>query len=358
MRTVSGPRMRSCPEDFVVDEIPLYPPTGTGSHTFVRVEKRGRTTEEVARALARAAGVSPSEVGYAGRKDRHALARQWFSVPGLDVERALALVLVDARVLEAARHAHKLRTGHLRANAFDLRLRGVEAEAADRARARLAVVMARGLPNRFGAQRYGARGDNVERGRAVLTGRLRMRDRRAARFLVSALQAAVFDEALARRTQPLDAVETGDVAEVVATGGLFRVEQPEAEGPRAAAFEISATGPILGGRTVEPFGEPAARERAAGADFGIDPDLVRRPPPGLRIRGARRPVRVAVREAGLEHAGDVLRLRFVLPPGSYATVFVEEVVGSVADLGGPDDGAGGVGLPSGHSSVPRCEEAP
>jgi tRNA pseudouridine13 synthase len=358
MNPAPAPRMRARPEDFVVDEIPLYPPSGTGAHTFVRVEKRGRTTEEVARALARAAGVPPSEVGYAGRKDRHAVTRQWFSVPGLDVERALGLALVDARVLEAARHPHKLRTGHLRANAFDLRLRGVEAEAAARARARLAGVVERGLSNRFGAQRYGASGDNVERGRAVLTGRLRLRDRRAARFLVSALQAAIFDEALARRTQPLDAVEAGDVAEVVATGGQFRVEQPEVEGLRAAAFEISATGPILGGRTLEPFGEPAARERAAGADFGIEPDLVRRPPPGLRIRGARRPVRVAVREVELEHSGDVLRLRFVLPPGSYATVFVEEVVGSVADVGGADDGAGGAGLPSGRSSIPRCEEAP
>jgi tRNA pseudouridine13 synthase len=77
------------PEDFVVDEIPLYPPSGEGEHTFVRVEKRLRNTEGVRRELARLAGVRPAEVGYAGRKDRVAIARQWFSVPRLDPERAL-----------------------------------------------------------------------------------------------------------------------------------------------------------------------------------------------------------------------------------------------------------------------------
>ncbi len=77
-------RLRSVPEDFRVEEIPLYCPTGEGDHTFVCVEKRLRTTEDVARALARIAGARARDVGYAGRKDRDAVATQWFSVPGLD----------------------------------------------------------------------------------------------------------------------------------------------------------------------------------------------------------------------------------------------------------------------------------
>ena len=314
------------PEDFVVDEIPLYAPSGAGGHTFVRVEKRDATTEEIARALARAAGVAPRDVGYAGRKDRRAVTRQWFSVPSLDPEAALALALPRARVLEAARHPHKLRTGHLRGNAFEVTLRGLGAATLARARSRLAGFAERGFPNRYGAQRFGREGDNAERGAALLAGRERMRDRRAARFLVSAFQSAVFNEVLARRPLPLDAVEVGDVARVEASGGLFLVEDLAREAPRAAAFEISATGPIVGDRELAPQGEPARREHAVLVAFGIDPDAPLVPPPGVSLRGARRSLRARVEDARIEAAGDLVRLCFRLGAGSYATVLIEELL--------------------------------
>jgi tRNA pseudouridine13 synthase len=335
-------RIRESPEDFAVDEIPLYAPRGEGAHTFVRIEKRDATTEQVAAALARAAGVASREVGYAGRKDRRAIARQWFSVPGLDPARALALELPGARPLEAVRHPHKLRTGQLRGNAFAIAVRGVDAATARRSRECLAVVERVGLPNRFGRQRFGREGDNAERARALLAGGLGaagsgVRDRRAARFLLSALQAAVFNEVLARRPLALDEVEAGDVAQVVASGGLFVVEDAAREGPRAASFEISATGPIFGlgrVREREPRGRPAAREREVLDAMGI---AARAPLPGLRLPGARRPLRVPVGAAVAEHTGDVLRLRFELPPGSYATVLLEELLeGRVEDAGADD----------------------
>jgi tRNA pseudouridine13 synthase len=119
-------RLRSEPEDFRVDEIPLYAASGEGGHTFVRVEKRLRNTEELARELARAAGARPADVGYAGRKDRVAVTTQWFSVPGLAPEAALALELHGARVIEAHRHPHKLRTGQLRGNRFEIVARVAE----------------------------------------------------------------------------------------------------------------------------------------------------------------------------------------------------------------------------------------
>lgn len=329
-------RLRASLDDFEVEEIPLYEPSGEGSHTFVWVEKRGRTTEELARELARAAGVAPRDVGYAGRKDRHAVTRQWLSVPGLDPERALALALRDARVLRARRHPHKLRTAQLAGNRFALVVRELDAGALARAGARLATLVARGLPNRFGEQRYGAAGDNVARGRAVLQGGARPRDRREARFLVSALQAAVFDEVLRARPLPLDALEAGDVAVVHESGGLFRVDDPAREAPRAAAFEISATGPIFGpgsfgpareGDFRQPAGAVRAREAQALTACGLDPDASLRAPPGLRLDGARRALRVRPRDAVLEAGPEpgCARLGFALPAGSYATVLVEEL---------------------------------
>jgi tRNA pseudouridine13 synthase len=322
-------QLRAEPEDFEVEEVPLYEPAGEGGHTFVWIEKRLRTTEEVARLLARGAAVSPAEVGYAGRKDRVAVARQWLSVPGLDPQAALALEAPGVRVLAAQRHRHKLRTGQLRANRFRLRVRDVPPEALERAPERAAELERVGLANRFGVQRFGADGTNPERARALLGGEAGAwpRDRRAARFLLSSLQAAVFNEALERRALPLDAVESGDVAVVCASGGLFVVEDAEREQPRAARFEISATGPVFGTRMTCAAGAPGERERAACAAFGIDMAGFR-PPRGLRARGARRALRVRPVGLALERLAERdLALRFELPAGSYATVLVEALLG-------------------------------
>src|SRR6185295_8368294 len=129
------------------------------------------------------AGARPQDVGYAGRKDRVAVATQWLSVPELDPDAALALELPGARVLEAVRHPHKLRTGHLLGNRFAIRVRGVDASTRARAQARCVEIAARGLPNRFGEQRFGRAGDNAERARRFCAGELSVRDRRDARFL-------------------------------------------------------------------------------------------------------------------------------------------------------------------------------
>ncbi len=320
-------RIRSRPEDFVVDEIPLYPPSGEGEHTFARVEKRRMTTEDVARALARSAGVRPRDVGYAGRKDRVALTRQWFSLPGVAPERLRGLAGEGFRVLEAARHRHKLRTGDLAGNRFEVVVRDVAAPAAAAAAERLGGLVRNGMPNRFGAQRFGLDGRNAERARALLDG-APARDRRAARFLLSALQAELFNAVLAARPRPLDALEPGDVAVVHRSGGLFVVEDLTRESPRAARFEISATGPIFGSRPVAPRGAPARREAELRVGLGIPPDAALRPPPGVRLRGAGLSLRVRPEELGLEPIGsDALRIRFRLPPGSYATVLIEELFG-------------------------------
>jgi tRNA pseudouridine13 synthase len=238
-------RLKVEPEDFVVEEIPLYAPSGEGGHTFLWIEKCDVNSERVARALARAAGVAPRDVGYAGRKDRRALARQWFSVPDLAPERALDLEIPGARVLEAVRHPHKLRTGHLAGNRFDLLVRDVDEEAVAAAPATAAVLRAEGFANRFGEQRFGREGDNAERGLALLRGETGARDRRSRRedrFLLSALQAQVFNRVLEERPLPLSHLELGDVALVRSSGGPFLVEDLEHEQPRADAFEIARPG--------------------------------------------------------------------------------------------------------------------
>ena len=344
------PLLRSAPEDFRVDEVPLYDPCGEGEHTFVRVEKRLLTTEQVAHGLARAAGVPPRDVGYAGRKDRWAVTTQWFSVPRLDPERALGLELAGARVLEAVRHRHKLRTGQLRANRFRIAVRQVAVEACRVAEARLAELCQRGMPNRFGEQRFGREGDNVERAQRLWRGERLGVDRRAARFLLSALQAAVFNDALAARAGRIDRLEAGEVAVVHASGGLFRVEDLRREAPRAAAFEISATGPIFGTRVLAPGGAVAERERALLAARGVDLENLR-PPRGIQLRGARRALRVRPEAVSFTAGGGEIRVAFSLPPGSYATVLIEELLGAAGTLGADD-----TGVRAGVSCPPRAQD--
>jgi tRNA pseudouridine13 synthase len=121
--------------------------------------------------------------------------------------------------------------------------------------------------------------------------------------------------------------EAGDVAVRPESGGLFVVEDPVREAPRAESFEISPTGPLFGGKVLGPSGAVALREREISRRFEIDVDA---PPrvPGMTLRGARRPLRVRPEQVTHTHGDDVLELAFTLPSGSYASVFVEELLGS------------------------------
>jgi tRNA pseudouridine13 synthase len=325
-------RIRTAAEDFRVDELPLYPPSGDGKHTFVRVEKRLVTTEEVANRLARAAGVRARDVGYAGRKDRIAVATQWFSVPDLDPRRALDLELEGVRVLDAKRHGHKLRIGQLRGNRFEIAVRGCSDEVREAARARFDEIGRIGMANYFGSQRFGRANRNVELGARLLRGEIHSKDRRQARFAISALQSAVFNDVLAVRPTGIGEIEYGDVAVLHESGGQFLVEDVEREQPRAAAFEISPSGPIFGNRVIEPAGEVAIREKAALELRGIClRDL--RPPRGVRLRGTRRSLRVRPNDARMRDFSGGFWLGFELPPGSYATVLIRAVLGKEPEVG-------------------------
>ncbi|MEK6712174.1 MAG: tRNA pseudouridine(13) synthase TruD [Nitrospinota bacterium] len=168
-----GGRARERPEDFQVEEIPLAPPGGAGEHLYLWVEKRGLSTLEAVRRLARLAGIPEEEAGYAGLKDAQAVTRQWISLRcGREGEGRVAGEAPGEglRVLRLERGRAKLRRGELRGNRFLLRLRGVTPEGEGRARAALGILEARGAPNGFGEQRFGAHGHSAEAGLALAAG--------------------------------------------------------------------------------------------------------------------------------------------------------------------------------------------
>jgi tRNA pseudouridine13 synthase len=320
------------PESFTVEEIPAYAPSGEGTHLFLWIEKRNLTTFDAIARIARALGVAPRDVGYAGLKDRHALTRQQLSVPAGDPDRALEIATDDLRVLKAIPHPHKLRLGHLDGNRFEVTLTG-EARAEERQalQARFAAAVASGVPNRFGAQRFGQGGDNAAAGLAILRGQRRERDKRRRRLLLSALQSAVFNRALELRAAagPLAEVRAGDVLQKTDSGGLFVTSDPALDQPRVDRGEVVPTGPLPGGREIEPPPDTPARalDDAAIAALGATREDFARA--GRDLPGARRAVLLKPTDATLDIPAvpeAPIRLRFTLPPGAYATVLIDALL--------------------------------
>jgi tRNA pseudouridine13 synthase len=144
--------LRAAPEDFLVEEQLGFSPAGSGQHVLLKVRKRGANTQWVARELARACGCRVPDVGYAGLKDRHAVALQWFTVPQsrMAPEGWTEVRGQGFEVLEAHAHTRKLPRGALEGNRFDIRIRGMEVSD-EVLSARLVDIAARGVPNYFGA---------------------------------------------------------------------------------------------------------------------------------------------------------------------------------------------------------------
>src|SRR5688572_24187805 len=163
-------RIKTEPEDFRVDELSLYDPTGEGAHLLLRIEKRGMTTHEAVRRIAHALRVTERDVGFAGIKDSRAVTTQWFSVPAGCESRLSELDHPWLAIRERARTSQKLRIGELEGNAFSIVVRDAVPDAVERARAILDVLARRGVPNWFGAQRFGTKGDSDRLGRALVRG--------------------------------------------------------------------------------------------------------------------------------------------------------------------------------------------
>jgi len=189
-------------EDFIVTELPLQRPSGAGEHLWLDVEKNGANTAFVAQQLADAAGVQERDVGYAGLKDRYAITRQWFSIylPKGETPDLTQLQHPEFKVLSQSRHVKKLRPGDLQGNRFRIVLRDVSG-ARDAIEANLKAVAAQGVPNYFGAQRFGFEGGNVEQGRAMLAREIRVRNPKKKGIYLSAVRSFVFNEVLALRIQ-------------------------------------------------------------------------------------------------------------------------------------------------------------
>lgn len=386
----TGGAIKGSPEDFLVEEIPAYQPSGQGEHCYVQIEKRGIATLEALRRLSKALGVQERDLGYAGMKDSIGVTRQTVSIPRVAPETALALQIPGITVLSALLHGNKLRLGHLKGNRFRIRVRDASPGALSHAEAAIAILEKRGVPNRFGSQRYGVLGNSHQIGAAMLRrdfkaavdtligdpaavsderwrlaieayrrgelaqslelfpgqfrvereliGRLLQRpdaydkafntvQPRLKRLYLSAFQSSLFDQVLEQRLDRLEHIGAGDIAFKHENGACFLVRDAAAEATRAEAFEISATGPMFGCTMMEPEGPQAELERGVLAAQGLAPESFDLPG-ALRMEGERRALRVPLADASVQEEDGNLVVGFSLPRGSYATCVMSEIMKS------------------------------
>lgn len=390
-------------EDFVVEEIPAYEPSGAGDHCYFKIEKRGLATMRAVNDISRALGVLTRDIGLAGLKDARAVAVQTLSIEHIDPARIEGLSIPRIKVLSISRHTNKLKIGHLFGNRFQIKMRDVDPARVPDIRTICETLAARGAPNYFGQQRFGLRGDTWQIGRAVLkrdykevvdlvlgragpldTGEvLRARklydagkyeaaarawpygfrdnaraaramdkskgkhvrafhalDIRLKKFFVNAYQSYLFNQVVAARVSELDRVHVGDLAYKHDNGAVFRVEDEAAEAPRAAAFEISPTGPIFGFRMTQPDGHARQIEESIISAEGVNLDDFRSGRES-KFHGSRRPLRFAPEDLtvnpGEDNYGPFVELAFSLPSGCYATMILREICKEALEEGLEDE---------------------
>lgn len=340
-------------EDFRVEEISLRGPSGKGNYLWFRVTKRGLPTPATAKRVAKFMGVSPEMVGFAGLKDSLAVACQWMSIGGdADPRRLAKFRDKQVRIDDIHPSRRPIEVGDLAGNRFIVRVRQVQPARLGDAQAALEELARRGVPNYFGPQRFGARGDNSRLGEALLRGDIEeflrvflgrpcegdpptsrkartafdrgnlgaamtawphhctdprnalaslMRkggregavaaiDARVRQLCAQAFQSDVFNSLVAARIDTVDRVLSGDLAEEAESGRNFPVANVEAEQPRAAGFRISPTGVLPGKGARLAAGEAGRIERRVLAERGVPLEMFDAPG-AVRIAGSRRPLR-------------------------------------------------------------------
>ena len=303
--------IRTTPEDFQVTEELGWDLSGDGEHDYLWIEKTGANTEWVARQLARHAEVPAQDVGYAGLKDRHAITRQWFSVPRWHSPDWNILDVDGVAVVDVQRSNKKLRRGAHKANTFRIVLRAKDVDGQALA-SRVQLIREQGVPNYFGEQRFGRGGGNLELADVFAKGKRLPRHKRS--IAISTIRSFLFNEALSVRVADgtWNSLLPGDKANLDGTGSVFDVAEVDDElARRCAALDIHPAGELVGDGSVA--GPQAWLQALAKA----------------RVEPATRSLRLAVRDLTCQLEHDIVVLDFSLGRGAFATSVLREIADNV-----------------------------
>lgn len=243
-------QFRSTDEDFQVSEVTNRELVESGPHLYLYIEKKGSNTHWLARKLANHAKVDLKDVGYAGLKDRHAVTRQWFSLPIKNKEPDLTHVFSgdEFTLIKKGFYGVKLKRGALGGNQFKLTLREVSGDKAQ-IEERLELIKRNGVPNYFGSQRFGHDNENLRQAAKFYDTGKRPRNRQKTSMYLSASRSYLFNQMLAKRVQTncwANPIE-GEVFGFSGSMRGFQKEGSEEEQLRFQDKEIHPTCAMWGG---------------------------------------------------------------------------------------------------------------
>ena len=321
---VSG-KIKQIPEDFRVDEIPGFEPEGQGEHVFLTIEKKGLTTNAVASQLKKICSLQHRDIGYAGMKDKHAVTTQQFSLnlAGKAEPDWSEIENDQLKIINISRHKRKLKRGVLKGNRFEIRIRELTGDM-DKLFARLEKIKLHGVPNYFGAQRFGINGSNLDQAKKLFNHELAKVSRDERSILLSAVRSMLFNAVLDARVKQGNWYQLlpGEVINLDGTQRHFAEEIDETLLQRAAAMDVHPTGPLYGlpSRALTPTQQAGELENNILSAF----EFWKQGLEDFKLENARRPLRVAVRDLEWEMQQQDLTLKFALTSGAYATVVLRE----------------------------------
>lgn len=318
-------QIRTSVEDFIVEEVTRVVPQGEGTHIWLWVEKQNANTDWVASQLAGAANCARRDVGYAGLKDRHAVTRQWFSLPAGEsvLERIASANIEGVNILDSHLHTRKLKRGTLEGNRFELLVRQFNGDTAQTEQ-RLAQIQLKGVPNYFGPQRFGRNGMNVDRGFKLLSNNARLPRAKRSIYL-SAMRSFLFNKVLAERVSngSWNRIMEGEIAMLNGTHSIFECKKVDADiEDRCKRLDIHPTGPLPGEGGSFPLAGMMDFEQTVLQDFQELTGVLK----AQRVKSGRRALRLYPADLQWEFAAGGLKLSFGLPAGAYATTVLREIM--------------------------------
>ena len=327
--TLTG-TIRSTPEDFQVDEVQQFTPSGKGEHVWLHIKKTGENTDWVAGLLAKIANVPRKDVSYAGMKDRHAVTTQWFSVqmPGREAPDWKAQLPDSIVLLDEQRHDRKLKRGALKGNAFKLVIReftGDEVELKDA----VDRIIAQGAPNYFGKQRFGhfdsahGCGLNIRKAKQWFKGEFKVKSRPKRSLYLSAARSWIFNHILSERVKngTWNKAVQGDVFMLDGSKSCFSEDINNDIIQRLQDQKLHPTGALWGRGELGSQDEIAELENKISSEFKTLCEGLEK----YGLKQERKALRLSVKDLNYTLSDDVLCLTFSLPAGAYATSVLSEI---------------------------------
>ena len=301
-------QLRYRPEDFQVTEELGWDLSDDGEHDYLFIEKIGANTQWVAKQLAQYAQVPVKDIGFAGLKDRHAITRQWISVPRWNSPDWSGCNVEGVEIHHLERHRRKLKRGAHRGNSFTIKLRSlstVEMEPIDQ---RIAKLTNQGVPNYFGEQRFGRNGGNLGLAEEWAGGKRLAREKRG--LAISTIRSFIFNTVLSERVaqSTWNQLQPGDKANLEGSGSVFDLPDIDANlVDRCQAMDIHPSTLLVGdGSNFKPEHWQTALAKA-------------------RVNEGQRSLRLKVTDLTIEVVATHVVLTFSLGRGAYATAVLREL---------------------------------